>query len=156
MNKIKKILVLGLPRSGKTTLARELSKQLQAVWWDADIVRGNINADLGFSIQDRIEQSKRMAFLADTVSEAGHFSVCSFVCPTRETQSFFDPSDTFVIYMNTIKPEDSPWPDTVRLFQPPKFYDMVFTSWEDPKKMAEDVIKELNYVKIEDRKLYQI
>ena len=45
----KKILILGLPGAGKTTLANELAPRLNAVHFNADDVRANVNKDLGFS-----------------------------------------------------------------------------------------------------------
>ena len=45
----KKILIMGLPKSGKTTLARELAPLLPAVLFDADEVRKNVNVELGVS-----------------------------------------------------------------------------------------------------------
>jgi adenylylsulfate kinase-like enzyme len=156
MNNIRKILILGLPRAGKSTLGKELAKQLNGVWWDADIVRKQIGDDLGFSIEDRIIQSKRMAWLCDTVNEAGHYAVASFVCPTDETRRSFGLENAFVVFLDTIKPQDSPYSDTNILFQKPKFYDMIFSKWEEPSKMAEDVIRELNYAQIKDRKNYII
>ena len=51
----RKILVMGLPGSGKTTLTRALAPILNAVVFDNDEVRANINRDLGFSVEDRVE-----------------------------------------------------------------------------------------------------
>ena len=52
----RKILIMGLPGAGKTTLARQLAPRLNAVHYDADDVRANVNRDLGFSEPDRVEQ----------------------------------------------------------------------------------------------------
>lgn len=155
-NNIKRVLCLGLSGAGKSTLCRELSKKLNAVWWDSDDVRTNINTDLGFSLADRLDQSKRMYYLSSRVIEAGHYSICSFICPTLDCQRVFNPSDTFIIYLNTIKPEDSLYPDTCRIFSVPKFFDIEFTSWEDPKKMAETCIYEMLRLNLQDRQNYII
>ncbi len=45
----RKILIMGLPGSGKTALATALAPRLNAVHFNADEVRQNINKDLGFS-----------------------------------------------------------------------------------------------------------
>ena len=45
----RKILIMGLPGSGKTTLAEKLVSRLNAVWFNADAVRQEIHKDLGLS-----------------------------------------------------------------------------------------------------------
>ena len=44
----KKILIIGLPGSGKTTLAKELKKKIKADWINADNIRKRYN-DWDFS-----------------------------------------------------------------------------------------------------------
>lgn len=114
-----KILIMGLPGSGKTTLAIELAKKLNAVHWNADSVRQNINTHLGFSEDDRIEQSRRMGWLCDQVVSAGQIAIADFVCPTMKTRAIFGPCD-FVIWMDTI--QESRFEDTNKLFVPPAKY----------------------------------
>jgi adenylylsulfate kinase len=118
---IKKILIMGLPKSGKTTLAKELCPLLQAVHFDADDIRKNINLDLGFSEHDRIEQARRMGWLCDRVVEAGQFAVASFICPTIATRRAF--GNCYVIWMNTI--EKSQYSDTNQIFEKPIFPNFV-------------------------------
>ena len=43
MKRIKKILIMGLPGSGKTTLAKKVTKMLRAKWLNADKIRKFIN-----------------------------------------------------------------------------------------------------------------
>src|SRR5262245_4414272 len=57
----------GLPGAGKTTLATILARRLNAVHFNADSVRAEINKGLGFSHEDRIEQARRMGWLWDQV-----------------------------------------------------------------------------------------
>ena len=59
-----KILVMGLPGSGKTYLAKRMQPILNAAWDNADIVREMAN-DWDFSPEGRIRQSLRMKNLAD-------------------------------------------------------------------------------------------
>ena len=65
-----KILICGLPGSGKTTLAKCLSAKLNADWFNADEVRATYD-DWDFSESGRIRQAKRMSTLADK-SKADH------------------------------------------------------------------------------------
>ena len=67
---MRKILIMGLPGAGKTTLATALAPLLNAVVFNADAVRTNISRDLGFSHQDRIEHARRMGWMCDRVVEA--------------------------------------------------------------------------------------
>lgn len=117
----KKILIMGLPKSGKTTLAKELAPLLQAVHFDADEIRKNVNLDLGFSEHDRIEQARRMGWLCDRVVEAGHFAIASFICPTIATRRAFGPS--YVIWMNTTT--KCHYEDTTKIFEKPILPDYV-------------------------------
>jgi len=114
-----KILIMGLPGSGKTTLAVELAKLLKAVHWNADSVRQNINTHLGFSEEDRIEQARRMGWLCDQVVNSGHAAIADFVCPTLKTRVAFGPSD-YIIWMDTI--QESRFDDTNKLFVKPAKY----------------------------------
>lgn len=136
MKKPLKILIMGLPGSGKTTLANELAKLINAVHWNADAVRANINKDLGFSIEDRIEQARRMSWLCDTVNAAGHHAIADFVCPTEETRSAF--GNCILIYMDTIK--QGRFEDTNKLFVPPTTYTSRLTDYNarDYSKMFAD------------------
>jgi len=138
MNKPFKILIMGLPGSGKTTLANELAPLLNAVHWNADAVRTNINKDLGFSMEDRIEQARRMGWLCDTVIQAGHNVIADFVCPTEETRAAF--GDCYLIYMDTIK--EGRFADTNRLFIPPENSNFTITEYDVINK-ATQVAKHL-------------
>lgn len=110
-----KILVMGLPNAGKTALSTQLAKRLRAVHFNADAVRANLNKDLGFSIEDRIEQARRMGFLCDTVSQAGYIAIADFVCPTKETREAF--GDAYIIWVNRIT--EGRFADTNALFENP-------------------------------------
>ena len=60
---MKIILIMGLPGSGKTTLANELAPMLKAKRLNADEVRKEAN-DWDFSEEGRKRQAKRMADFA--------------------------------------------------------------------------------------------
>ena len=96
----RKILIMGLPGAGKTTLARELAPLLNAVLFNADEVRQNINRDLGYSVEDRIEQARRMGWLCDRVTDGGGTAIADFICPTPDTRQAFGPA--FVVWLDRI------------------------------------------------------
>lgn len=117
----KKILIMGLPKSGKTNLAKELCPLLRAVHFDGDEVRKNVNLDLGFSEHDRIEQARRIGWLCDKVVESGNFAVASFICPTAATRRAF--GECYTIWLNTV--EKCQYADTNTIFEKPLFAEYV-------------------------------
>lgn len=124
----RKILIMGLPGSGKTTLARALAPLLGAVNFNADAVRANINKDLGFSHEHRVEQARRMGWLCDRVVEAGGIAIADFVCPTPATRLAF--GDTLTIFVDRI--EQGRFADTNKLFIPPAEPDIHVTATGTP------------------------
>ena len=133
---MRKILIMGLPGAGKTTLAEILAPRLNAVWYNADGIRRNINKDLGFAPEDRIEQARRMGWLCDRAAIAGHYSIADFVCPTVETREAFNAD--FVIWVDRI--DRGRFEDTNELFQKPTEYDIRVTANGTPEEWVEKVI----------------
>jgi nucleoside-triphosphatase THEP1 len=134
-----KILVMGLPGAGKTTLAAALAPRLRAVWFNADDVRANICRDLGFSLEDRIEQARRMGWLCDKVVAAGGVAIADFVCPTRETRAAF--GSAFVVWVDRI--QEGRYADTNKIFSPPERFDVRVLPEGDPEFWAEQVERSL-------------
>jgi len=128
---------MGLPGSGKTTLANELAPLLNAKRLNADEVRKEAN-DWDFSEEGRIRQSKRMADFATKLKKNGNYVVADFVCPTPEARELF-PSD-YVIWVDTIK--EGRFDDTNKMFVKPDKYDFHVTT-QDAKKWAPKIIKEI-------------
>ena len=108
-----KILICGLPGSGKSTLAEPLSKELDAIWINADKVRTRFQ-DWDFSADGRTRQAGRMRNIADGVVMAGKIAVADFICPTEETRKDFDAD--YVIWINTIT--EGRFEDTNAMFEP--------------------------------------
>ena len=111
------IQVIGLPGSGKTTLATELVSRINAVHLNADYVRSTINSDLGFSTEDRIEHSRRMGEMARMLSGQGLNVVVDFVCPTQTTRETFGKPD-ILVWMDTI--QEGRFEDTNKLWEIPE------------------------------------
>ncbi len=134
----RKILIMGLPGAGKTTLALALLRRINAVHFNADAVRQEISRDLGFSVADRVEHARRMGWLCDRVVEAGNYAVADFICPTAETREAFQLSgDAFVIWVDRI--EVGRFDDTNRLFVPPERCDVRVTAEGSVEYWAEQV-----------------
>ena len=136
--KIMKILIMGLPGSGKTYLAERMQPILKAAWYNADKVREMAN-DWDFSPDGRIRQSLRMKNLADFEKEHGRIVICDFVCPTFETKNNFDPDIT--IWMDTIK--SGRYEDTNKMFEKPENVDFKVTEMNDTNHhtIAEKILK---------------
>ena len=95
-----KILVCGLPGSGKTWLAGRLVKHLDnCAWYNADVLRKYSN-DWDFSLEGRIRQANRMKPFADFERINGRWVICDFVAPTRKVREAFAPD--YVIWLDTI------------------------------------------------------
>jgi adenylylsulfate kinase len=141
----RKILVMGLPGAGKTTLSQVLAPRLNAVHFNADEVRANINKELGFSEADRIEHAARMGWLCDQVVRVGGYAIADFVCPTPATREAFSlGGKPFVIWLDRIK--EGRFEDTNRMFVPPDRFDLRVSSEGMPEFWCEQAMKRLRPV----------
>lgn len=154
---MKRILIMGLPGSGKTFLAKALKQYLEdngdlmkvnpqrvltyegipgpnffkvgVDWFNADDVRKKYN-DWDFSKEGRIRQSLRMFQFA--IECTGEFVICDFVAPLVEMRNNFKADWT--IWVDTIK--EGRYEDTNKAFIPPEQYDFRVTE-QDCEKWAE-------------------
>lgn len=131
-----RILIMGLPGSGKTTLATELSNQLGAHHLNADEIRKEYN-DWDFSELGRLRQAERMRRLADLSSS--YYVVADFVAPTSKLRRVYDPD--ILIWMDTV--HSSRYEDTDKIFKPPTIWDYRVTEF-DSEKWANIVATNLN------------
>lgn len=90
------IVISGLPGAGKTSLSKEIVRRTDAIHLNADDVRADLSSDLGFAIDDRKEQSRRLGAMARLLSSQGHLVVVDFVNPTEYTRNAFGEYDYFV------------------------------------------------------------
>ena len=120
-----KILIMGLPGSGKTTLAKLLAPMFNAVWLNADKVRKESD-DWDFSDEGRKRQSLRMWTYAEEAIEKNRNVVADFICPTEQTRSDFNAD--YTIWMDTIK--EGRFEDTNKMFEAPTKYDFKVTHME--------------------------
>lgn len=134
------IQIIGLPGSGKTTLAKELADRLDAVHFNADEVRSDLNSDLGFTSEDRIEQSRRMGALARLTSGQGFITIVDFICPTKETRNAFGFAH-WVIWVDRIK--EGRFEDTNSLWEDPENYDVKIDNGMTVEEEADYIINEL-------------
>lgn len=158
-----RILVMGLPGSGKTYLATALKKYLEenssvetmpldrmlhlelppiaytskVDWFNADEIRKQFN-DWDFSKEGRIRQSLRMFDFAMQCS--GDFVICDFVAPLVEMRNNFKADWT--IWVDTI--EAGRFEDTNQAFVPPEVYDFRVTE-QDADKWAEFIGEHILY-----------
>ena len=128
---------MGLPGSGKTTLAQMMAPRLNAVLLNADEVRKEAN-DWDFSKDGRTRQSLRMRSLAETAVGDNRTVVADFICPTEKTREHFGAD--YTVWMDTIK--EGRFDDTNKMFEEPTEYNTRVTS-KDAEMWAFLVVQEI-------------
>ena len=128
---------MGLPGSGKTTLANELASMINARRLNADEVRKEAN-DWDFSEEGRVRQAKRMADFAKKLKGEGNYVIADFICPTPEARSLF--AADYMVWVDTIK--EGRFEDTNKMFVKPDRFDFHVTT-QDAKKWAPIILKEI-------------
>lgn len=104
------VWLTGLSGSGKSTIAAAVEREMFTaghfvVLLDGDNVRTGLCGDLGFSLEDRKENIRRIAETAKLFVAAGAQVLCSFVSPTREirsmAQNIIGADDFYEVFVNT-------------------------------------------------------
>ena len=100
----------GLSGSGKTTIALEVEKLLfkqgkLPYVLDGDNIRTGLNKDLGFSLDDRAENIRRIAEVSKLMANAGLICICCFVSPTnsirQSARDIIGEEDFKLVFINT-------------------------------------------------------
>ena len=100
----------GLSGSGKSTLAFGLAGKLHEKGCltqvlDGDIIRKGINNNLGFSMEDRNENIRRIAEVSKLFLDCGIITICAFISPTRAirdmAKSIIGKENFYAIYLST-------------------------------------------------------
>lgn len=138
------IQIIGLPGTGKTALAKELCRRTDAIHLNADEVRADLNRDLGFSVEDRIEQARRLGALSRLLSSQGRLVVVDFVNPTGDTREAFGEADT-VVWVDRIT--EGRFEDTNKLWEDPDFIDLKLPFG---MTVEEEAVEVLSFSKIHD------
>jgi len=121
-----KILIFGLPGSGKTTLAKPLADLLGGVNINADEIRERYD-DWDFTPEGRTRQAQRMKYLSEGVELAGKIAVADFICPTVATREAFNAD--YTVWMDTIS--RGRFEDTNDMFETPEGVDYHIEDWFD-------------------------
>lgn len=105
----KVLWLTGLSGSGKSTIAQQLERELHnqgflAQVLDGDNIRSGINNNLGFSLEDRQENIRRIAEIAKLYLNTGVICINSFISPTKEIRAMVrdivGTEDFIEIYVN--------------------------------------------------------
>ncbi|MFN3420299.1 MAG: adenylyl-sulfate kinase [Armatimonadota bacterium] len=87
------IWLTGLSGAGKTTIAHALSERLRTSGYkveilDGDVVRQHFSKGLGFSKEDRIENIRRVAYVAHLLARNGIVVIVALISPYREGRNY--------------------------------------------------------------------
>jgi len=170
----KVIWFTGLSGSGKSTIAGALENELHTQGWhtyllDGDNVRLGLNIGLGFSLEDRTENIRRIGEVSKLFVDAGVVVLCAFVSPLKadrdRVRSIF-PNGEFVevfvdcplevceqrdvkgLYKKARKGEIKDFTGISSPFENPESPE--FTIYSAKEKLSDSVAKLIRYLKITD------
>jgi adenylylsulfate kinase len=105
----KVVWLTGLSGSGKTTIAKGIEEVLHARGYvcqvlDGDNIRSGINNNLGFTLEDRLENIRRIAEVSKLFINCGIITINSFISPTEKirgiAKDIIGAEDFITVYIN--------------------------------------------------------
>jgi adenylylsulfate kinase len=123
-----KILIFGLPGSGKSTFAKKLIKDKKIPCFNADKIR-KLFEDWDFSEEGRKRQAIRMKTMCELTN---NHAVVDFICPYNSYRSYYD----ITVFMDTIN--KSRFDDTNKIFEKPDVSTYRITNFN-----YENILKEI-------------
>ena len=129
MATFKRIIVFGLPGSGKSTFSKKLLTP-NMDYYNADEIRKKFN-DWDFSEEGRKRQARRMLSMTMDSKMNSRHSIADFVAPFDKNRQSYD----IKIWMNTI--DQGRYEDTNKIFEKPKTYDFEIKNYNYDETIKE-------------------
>ncbi len=138
------IQLTGLSKSGKTTLANTTKSQLDLLGYkceviDADEYRKSVCSDLGFTMKDRIDNIRRLQFIAQKFSNQEVITIIAAINPYEDVRNEID---SFVVHLSGPGRELEMYEGSE--YEVPTHPDLVINTIED--SIEESVSKVINLV----------
>jgi adenylylsulfate kinase len=96
----------GLSGSGKTTVALEYQKLLnrhRSFILDGDVLRNGLCSDLGFSLEDRSENIRRVGYVSRLIYDLGYTVLATFITPLEKDRlwlrGLYRPGQFWLVYI---------------------------------------------------------
>ena len=128
---------MGLPGSGKTTIAKTIVDRLltnsTVLWLNADVLRRKYN-DWDFTNDGRLRQAQRCYNFAEDSN--CDYVVCDFVAPMPASRGIYAPD--YTLWMNTVT--QSRYADTNKLFLDPTKWDYKITQFDNMEEHINNII----------------
>ncbi len=131
------IWLTGQSKSGKTTLANILSKEIDAIILDGDEMRNSISLGAGFSREDRTEHNYRVARLARELSKQMNVIV-SVIAPIKEVRKEIEKICSPIwVYIKKDFPERGG-----HFYEEPEDYFTIDSDTNTPKENCQKIVEE--------------
>ena len=138
------IWLTGNSGSGKTTIAKEIQKELGGIVLDGDQMRWSISESAGFEMKDRYEHNMRVARLARVLRDQGHQVIISVIAPHPAIRKRVDlvlSPEWFWLHSDQRVYPDRPYVDPSAMEGDPSCV-FIDTDMHSPKSAAEAIIRQ--------------